>query len=397
MLGGSVWIALLRHIMGAMLMMGVFFLLDRPRFSVKKAAVYYCVFGVLAAAAFGVWYLIDFEVFVRCSGFAAIFVVGIFCILMSADFLYLSIYKLTLGFYLLSVMVFLGIDGSRIWFGGSIWADLALRAATGIAMLLFIVKSVRPRFQAGRDFLSAVMDLPSAITLVFILMIAGVGTYWPDSHELSINRVVRIAVMLAMTGTIQWMTFRTYLYRGKEYYCRMEKELMELNELLLRRQLRQMRVSDTNALYTKKICSNATVSNILSTYKAYANEEKIQIEVRADIDAQIAVREFDIAAILVSIFENAIYECCNSREDTRQINVVLVQNKNKVVLMCQNTCAREREEYPARWKEKADCIRKLVRYYNGEVEFLIEGSVRVSKVLLDISAQSRQNAAFFRT
>ena len=60
MLGGSVWIALLRHIMGAMLMMGVFFLLDRPRFSVKKAAVYYCLFGVLAAAAFGGWLVINF-------------------------------------------------------------------------------------------------------------------------------------------------------------------------------------------------------------------------------------------------------------------------------------------------------------------------------------------------
>ena len=53
MLGGSFWIAMLRHMMGAALMMGVFFLLDRPRFSIKRTAVYYCVFGVLAAAVFG--------------------------------------------------------------------------------------------------------------------------------------------------------------------------------------------------------------------------------------------------------------------------------------------------------------------------------------------------------
>ena len=58
MLGGSFWIAMLRHMMGAALMMGVFFLLDRPRFSIKRTAVYYCVFGVLAAAVFGVWYLV---------------------------------------------------------------------------------------------------------------------------------------------------------------------------------------------------------------------------------------------------------------------------------------------------------------------------------------------------
>ncbi len=392
MLGGSFWIAVLRHMMGAALMMGVFFLLDRPRFSIKRTAVYYCAFGMLAAAAFGVWYLADVQIFIRLSGFMAIFVVGIFCIAMSADFVYLSVYKLTLGFYLLSVMVFLGIDGSRLWFGGSLWADIALRAATGAVMLLFIIKSVRPRFQSGREYLSAVMDLPSAITLVVILMIAGIGAYWPDDHALSVNRVVRIAVMLAMTGIIQWMTFRTYLYRGKEYCCRMEKELMELNELLLERQLSQMQVSGANAAHAQQICDNVTVSNILSTYIAYADEEKIGIKVQADIDEQIQVREFDIAAILVSIFENAIYECRNSCGKTRQINVVLLQNKNKVVLMCQNTCAskREREEYPAYWKEKAECIRKLVRYYNGEVEFLVEDNVRVSKVLLDASMQGRQ-------
>lgn len=392
MLGGSVWIALLRHIMGAALMMGVFFLLDRPRFSIKKTAVYYCVFGVFAAAAFCVWYLIDFELFVWCSGFATIIVVGTFCTMMSADFLYLSIYKVTLGFYLLSVTVFLGVDGSRLWFGSSLWADLALRAAAETVMLLFSIKKVRPRFQAGRDFLNAMMDLPSAITLVFMLMIAGVGAYWPDSHELSINRVVRIAVMLAMTGIIQWMTFRMYFYRGKEYFCRMEKELMEINELLLRRQLKLMKAEDLEVRNTKKICNNATVNKILSIYKTYADEENIQIEVRADMDEKLTIREFDIAAILVSVLENAIYECCSAGKEMRRINMVIQQNKNKIVLLCQNTCAPtlEQEGCPERWKDKMESIQKLIHHYNGEIEFSIENRMYISKILLDVTAREKQ-------
>lgn len=388
MLGGSFWIAMLRHMMGAALMMGVFLLLDRPRFSAKKTVVYYCVFGAFAAVGFGVWYLLSFRTFIRLSAFAAILVVGAFCITMSADLLYLSVYKLTLGFYLLAVMVFLGIDGARLLFWGSLWADLAMRAVLMTLMLLFIVKNVRPRFQAGREFLSAVMDLPSAVTLVVTLMIAGIGAYWPDAHALSMGRVMGIAAMLVMTGIIQWMTFRMYLYRGKEYCCRIEKELMELNELLLRRQIRQMEAVGAEAGDTRRICDNATVSRILSVYGMYANEENIELRMRADIDEPLAIREFDIAAILVSIFENAIYECCNSGEKIRRINVVILQNKNKVVLMCQNTCAptREREGYPAYWREKAECIQKLVRYYNGEVEFSVEDSMRVSKILLDVSA-----------
>ncbi len=392
MLGGSVWIALLRHIMGAALMMGVFFLLDRPRYSTKKTAVYYCMFGVFAAAVFGAWYLVDFAVFVRCSGFAAIIVIGTFCTLMSADFLYLSIYKVTLGFYLLSVTVFLGVDGSRLCFGSSLWADLALRAAAETLMLLFIIITVRPRFQAGRDFLNAVMDLPSAITLVFMLMIAGVGAYWPDAHELSINRVVRVAVMLVMTGIVQWTTFRMYFYRGKEYYCRMEKELMEINEQLLRRQLKLMKAEDLDVRNTGRICGNDTVNKILSVYRTIADEENIRIVVRADVGENLAIREFDIAAILVSVFENAIYECCSAGEEIKRINMVIQQNKNKVVLLCQNTCAPtlEREEYAKHWKDKAESIQKLVQYYNGEIEFSIENRMHVSRILLDVSARGRQ-------
>lgn len=392
MLGGSFWIALLRHIMGVTLMTGVFFLLDRPRFSVKKTTVYYCVFGILAAAAFGAWYLMDFDIFVRYSGFAAIFVTGTFCMLMSADFLYLSIYKITLGFYLLSVMVFLGIDGSRLWFGSSFWADLALRAAAEIAMLLFIVKKVRPRFQAGRDFLSAVMDLPSAITLVLMLMVAGVGAYWPGSHELSINRVVRIAVMLVMTGIIQWMTFRMYFYRGKEYYCRMEKELMEINELLLRRQLKLMKAENLEAGNARKLCDNVTVNKILSIYKTYADEENIQLELRVDMDEKLTIREFDIAAILVSVLENAIYECCSAGKEMRRINMVIQQNKNKIVLLCQNTCVPtlEQEGCPEHWKDKMESIQKLIHHYNGEIEFSIENRMHISKILLDVTAREKQ-------
>lgn len=45
MLGGSFWIALLRNAMGAVMIMGIFLLLDRPRFPMKKMVLYYGLFG----------------------------------------------------------------------------------------------------------------------------------------------------------------------------------------------------------------------------------------------------------------------------------------------------------------------------------------------------------------
>ncbi len=57
MLGGSFWIALLRNAMGAVMIMGIFLLLDRPRFPMKKMVLYYGLFGAAAVwlTVSGIW------------------------------------------------------------------------------------------------------------------------------------------------------------------------------------------------------------------------------------------------------------------------------------------------------------------------------------------------------
>ena len=125
MLGGSFWIAVLRNSIGAGLMMTVFLLLDHPRLSMK--IWYYAIFGLLVVLVFSFWYWLDSGSFVRFAGMLSIPVVGSFCVAMSRDTLYLSLYKLALGFYLLSVIVFCGIDAARICFAGNLWADIIIR------------------------------------------------------------------------------------------------------------------------------------------------------------------------------------------------------------------------------------------------------------------------------
>lgn len=385
MLGGSLWVSLLRNSMGAALIMGIFLLLDRPRFLMKRTIAYYLAFGAAAAGAYSVWYLVDRDMFVRFSGMVTIPLVGIFCILMSADFLYLSIYKLTLGFYLLSVTVFVGIDASRLWLGGNPWADIVLRIIVITIIFFLIIKYVRSHFQEGREFLGEVMDLPSAVTLIVIVMIAFMGAYWPDSHPLSVSRVMRIAAMLAMAGIIQWMTFRAYFYRGREHYCRIEKDLLEVNELLLRRQLKQMKTLDTEKDRGRHICTNATVRSILAVYEEYAEVEGIRTKMYADIDEKIAVREIDMAAILVSILEKAIHDCCHAGKEEPWIYLSLVQNKNKIVIQCENCCISEerRGEYQEHWRVKASSICNVIGYYNGEMEFYVEDGRFIFRILLN--------------
>ena len=89
MLGGSIWVAALRNVMGAGLMMAVFLLLDRPRLSMKKTIWCYVLFGMAAVVCFSLWYLADKENFGRFSGMLLLPVMGIFCVKMSRDTLYL--------------------------------------------------------------------------------------------------------------------------------------------------------------------------------------------------------------------------------------------------------------------------------------------------------------------
>ena len=90
MLGGSFWVAFIRNGIGAGLIMAVFLLLDRPRFSLKKTACCYALFGLAVVVSFSIWYVIDQQNYIRFAGILAIPVIGIFCLFMSGETIYLS-------------------------------------------------------------------------------------------------------------------------------------------------------------------------------------------------------------------------------------------------------------------------------------------------------------------
>lgn len=216
MLGGSFAVAFLRNGIGAALMMTVFLLLDHPRLSMKKAIGCYVAYWAVSVIVFSVWYAANNEAYVRFSGIFAIFVTGIFCVLMSGENIYLSLYRVALGFYLLSVTVFCGVDASRIWFDGNMWVDIGIRLLLAAASILFIVKKIRKSFWEGIDFFSAA-------ALLVLVLCASLMVYLPDMHPFSWFNVVRIMVLLFMAGLIQYMVFQIYLNRGKAHRYQVEK------------------------------------------------------------------------------------------------------------------------------------------------------------------------------
>lgn len=429
MLGGSFAVAFLRNGIGAALMMTVFLLLDHPRLSMKKAIGCYAAYWAVSVIVFSVWYAANNEAYVRFSGIFAIFVTGIFCVLMSGENIYLSLYRVALGFYLLSVTVFCGVDASRIWFDGNMWVDIGIRLLLAAASILFIVKKIRKSFWEGIDFLREEMDLFSAAALLVLVLCASLMVYLPDMHPFSWFNVVRIMVLLFMAGLIQYMVFQIYLNRGKAHRYQVEKKLLEMNEQLLHCQIELIRESEVEAArirhdirhhcllmeeyiknadvdkllaYVKqyreemesrkmgRICRNDAINGILSVYARKAEELEIPVELYVRIEDNIAIRDIDLVAILANIFENAINGCLRSGEQDRLIQISIIQKEKKIAVQCKNTCAPDIKFHKGMPKSDtgagmgAFSIVKVASYYNGEADFAVEGSLFTTRILLHI-------------
>ncbi|MBD5498492.1 MAG: sensor histidine kinase [Lachnospiraceae bacterium] len=429
MLGGSFLVSFLRNGIGAGLMMTVFLLLDHPKLPMKKAIWCYMAYGAVVSTAFGVWYVVNSESYIRFSGISAIFACGIFCTLMSDETIYLSLYRVALGFYLLSVTVFCGIDTARMWFAGNMWVDIGMRLLLTAVSILFIAKKIRKRFWEGIDFLREEMDLFSAAALLVSVLCASLMVYLPDKHPFSVTNAVRIMILLFMAGLIQYMIFQIYLQRGKAHRYQVEKELLEMNEQLLHRQIELVRESEVEAARirhdirhncllmeeyiknadidkllayvkqygeemenrkTERICRNDTINGILSAYARKAGELEIPVDLHVKIEDNIAIRDIDLVAILANVFENAINGCMRSGDQDRLIQLSITQRENKIAVQCKNTCAPDVKFHKGMPKSNtgggmgARSIVKVASYYNGEADFAAEGNLFITRILLNL-------------
>ena len=429
MLGGTFGIALLRNSIGAGIIMAVFLLLDRPKYSMKLTIWIYSVFMCAAITAFSFWYLYSSDTFVRFSSLLCIPVIGTFCIKMSADTLYLSMYRFTLGFYILSVVVFFGVNISRIFFGSSIWADIIVRFVMAAVIVFIIASRVRKSFLCGIDYLCEEMDWFSSVTVFLSILTAGLVAFWPGTHKLSMFHIVCMVILFFMAGMIQYMVFQIYLHQGKERRYQRENELFVINERLMLNQLELLRESERKSVrirhdvrhhcllmeeYIKKrefdklsdyvqqyredvesrsaprICGNDTINSILSVYERRAREKNIDVTMKVRVSGEIAVRDIDLTAILANIFENAIQGCTSSGEPAQSINISVTRKGKKIVIQCRNTCARDLKDevYAPKPGKSAgigiSSILKVVSYYNGESEFSINDGIFVARILLNI-------------
>lgn len=433
MLGGSFWAALLRNGIGSLLMMLVFLLLDRPRFKMNITVWIYIFYWIFLTLGFSLWYCSNPNNYVRFSGLAALPFIGIFCGLMSGDGFGLSVYKVSIGYYLLSVCLVFSVDISRLWFGSSLWADIIMRIIFSAIILAFTAKKFRRLFLDNLDFLRNELDLLSAVSLVVSIMLVSFIAFRPADYQFSTANMIRILITLFMAGIIQYIIFHLYIHLGKEYRYQIEKQMMELNEQFLQLQLTLTEESEAHAAkirhdarhhcllireYAKRgeidellayldqymeniqdassmrICANKAVNNILSAYARYAKSNGIAVSIDVTAEKYLTVRDFDLVAILANIFENAIHGCTDSGMPNTEISLTMSQKGHKIVIQCRNTCAPDAKlsyQLPKAGQEHGigvTSIRKAAARYDGETDFLIENGMFVARILLNMSVSA---------
>lgn len=341
----------------------------------------------------------------------------------------MSLYKIAAAFYLFSVGTFIGVDVARWWFDGNLWADILVRFLCYVVMLIFTWKKFRKQFLEGVDFLVEEMDLFSTFALFISVFLGAIIAYWPNLQGFSIFNMVRAFFVLSMAGFLQYTILHLYIHLGKEHHYQTEKELLELNEQLLRSQLDIVSASEKEAArirhdarhhvllirdYVEKgdmenllnyleeygedvenrrvkpMCGHPAVNSILSVYARQAREKKIAVNIDAGVSQNIVIRDIDWVAILANMFENAIHGCINSGKTEQEIDIYIAKKRNKIIIQCINTCAddiRFIKGIPKSGSREGigtTSIIKTASHYDGEVDFAIEEGRFVTRILLNL-------------
>ena len=433
MLGGTVYVAMLRFAVSLAGTILLYSLMSEPRYDRKRMAGYYGALSVSLIAFAGVWYWIDWASCVRMVAFVMFVVFAGFSLLLSRDSLYLSLYKLALTFYLLAVFLIGGIEVSIIFFDRNVWADIVARILLILLMALFIEKRIKKSIRGFGHYVENELDRFSVMVLIISLLF-GIGFILnPNIRDQTPYRLFQIVMNFFLTGALQLLVFRLYLHIGKEKEYQKENQLMQMNHRLLERNMEILEESleagrrirhdarHHNAViaeyirrgqkeellqylkeYEKEldvrtpenICANTAVNNILSAYTRRAKRQQIKVILDIDIRKNLTIPNIDLVTILANAFENAIYGCMEVQKQMPSqqcfIHLMIRKKKNKLVICCRNTCRIETEfkdgqpmpEYTGGVGVLS--IIKTAENFDGEYDFKNDNGVFVFRLIMNM-------------
>lgn len=433
MLGGPLYIALIRFIISLGGTILLFSMMSDYKFSRKRVAVYYGCFSAAVIGAAVIGYAVYGTSCVKIVAMTMYLCFAVFSIFMSSDPVFLTIYKLALTFYLLAVFLIGGIEISVIFFHRNVWADIIIRILLILIMAGLIDKKIKGSIWKFGDYVENELDRFS-VAIMTISILFGIGFILnPDNSIQTPYRLFQVIMNFFLTGALQLLVFRLYLHIGREKEYQKENQLMEMNQRLLERQMelleesveagRKIRhdvrhhtaviaeyarrnqndelmlylkeyVKETDGSIPEAICANNAVNNILSAYTRKARKERIKVTLDVKLGKNLAIPNIDLVTILANAYENAIYGCMEVKKQSKErecfIHLMLKKKKNKLVIYCSNTCRLETELKNGQPKPEATggigvlSIIKTAEKFDGEYDFKNDNGVFIFRLIMNI-------------
>lgn len=401
MLGGSVMVALIRMAVSIGGTILLFFLISESAFEKKKTvAACLCLYVVLIAATC-TWYAISQQTFARMGTLITYLCFGIFAVWISRDSVYVTLYKLALVFYLLSVFMIGGIEIAVFFFNRNVWADIVGRIVLLGLIAWFIDRKLKSTIRGFSDYVENELDRFSVAIMMLSLFLGIAFILNPRIHDQTPYRLMQIAMNFFLTGILQILVFRLYLHIGIEKTYMQENQLMEMNHRLLERHMELLSASGEDAT-EEKICDNATVNRILTAYTLQAKRERIKVMLDVELGSNPGIPNIDLITILANAWENALYGCMEVRkEEGREcvIRLMVRRKKNKLVIYCSNTCKVEAELEKGLPRPEDSggigvmSIVRTVEKFDGEYDFKNDNGVFIFRLVMNIPADRDVSAA----
>ncbi|MCI8669079.1 MAG: GHKL domain-containing protein [Lachnospiraceae bacterium] len=433
MLGGPVYIALIRFSVSLAGVIILFCLMSEPRYERKKMLIGYGCFSTTEIVLACIWYMVDWESCVKLVAFVMFICFSVFAMCMSSDHIYLSVYKLALTLYLMAVFLIGGLEVSILIFHRNVWADIITRIIMISLMTLFIEKKIKYAIRGFSYYVENELDHIS-VTIMIISILFGIGFILnPNIKDQTPYRLFQMVINFYLTGALQFLVFRLYLHIGQEKEYQKENQLMKMNQRLLERNMELLEESvesgrrirhdarhhnaviaeyarrgqtvellqylkeynrKTDSRSPEKICANTAVNNILSAYTRKAKREQIQVTLDVELARKLTIPNIDLVTILANAYENAIFSCIEVKKQSEDrecfIHLMLKRKNNKLVICCRNTCRAETELKNGQPKPEFTggigvlSIVKTAANYDGKYDFRNDNGVFIFRLIMNI-------------
>ncbi len=407
----------------------MFLLLDKPRYPWKKTILGYILYcGALSIVGIG-WVLWDPASYKRFCVLVLFITASVFFFHMSSMNGFQIVYNMSLQAFLFLFLLYVGIGGAQVLFGGSPWADIGIRLTCLSVMAFVYIRWLRKPFQDLIQHVDIQWRNVCMVSVAGDLLIIYQGSY-PDMVSLREAREQLVFVSLCVLMILTHLTMLTTLHaiRG-EMERRRELELIKISNNLLKKELELTRRSIEEAKHVRHdirhhnlnvaayarngdmeglfhylkeyereqedeglsaMCHNNAVNNILMEYGKRARKSGIKTSMDVEVSQDIPIRETDFIAILGNAMENAIHGCLNSEKETKEIFVRIKPKYKKLVIQIANTC-RDKVVFengiPVASQGHGIGVASILRsagHYDGEVDFKVQEGRFILRIILNI-------------